>query len=274
MNVEINNATGVAGTNWDELIISGNTDITATSTTPVVIKLASLALSNSAGLAANFNPASCYQFTFATVSGNITGFAANKFLIDTASFQNSFTGGWAVSCDSHHLFLNYNSDAYDAWAAANLLTGPPGSTTDPAKTADPDGDGVSNLAEFAFHGDPRNSSSNGLHAVLLQDTIAPLGKELTYIIAVREGATFSTSGLSQTNTSAVNCLYYTVEGSLDLVFPGSAVSHVGSPSYTAPAGTGLPDLTGSGWQYHTFRLDASEGVHDKGFMRAKVSETP
>jgi hypothetical protein len=42
---------------------------------------------------------------------------------------------------------------------------------------------------------------------------------------------------------------------------------------TAPAGSGLTeDLTSSDWKYHTFKLDASEGLPDKGFLRAKVSE--
>lgn len=44
------------------------------------------------------------------------------------------------------------------------------------------------------------------------------------------------------------------------------------PSDTAPVATGLPDLTGTDWQYHTFKLDASEGLTGRGFMRLKVSQ--
>ena len=88
---------------------------------------------------------------------------------------------------------------------------------------------------------------------------------------MRDGVTFSTSGLSQANTTVVDGLFYTVQSSLDLTFPGSAVSHI-SVSDTAPAATGLPSLTGTEWEYHTFRLDASEGLGGKGFLRAKVNE--
>jgi hypothetical protein len=64
---------------------------------------------------------------------------------------------------------------------------------------------------------------------------------------------------------------YTIQGTLDLVtIPGSDVSHPSGPSDTAPVATGLPDLTGTAWEYHTFKLDASEGLGNKGFLRAKA----
>jgi hypothetical protein len=43
---------------------------------------------------------------------------------------------------------------YDDWAYSKGLTGGPGSPTDPAKTADPDGDGVANVLEFFLDGNP------------------------------------------------------------------------------------------------------------------------
>jgi autotransporter-associated beta strand protein len=133
---------------------------------------------------------------------------------------------------------------------------------------DPDGDGANNLTEFALKGDPSNGSDNGLFSTLLQDTAAPVGSELTLVIAVRDGATFA-SGASgiQSATVAADQLTYAIEGSIDLIFPAAAVSHV-SVSDTA---AGLPDLTGTAWEYHTFRLDASEGLPGKGFLRAKIT---
>ena len=41
---------------------------------------------------------------------------------------------------------------------------------------------------------------------------------------------------------------------------------------TAPPAAGLPDLTGTAWEYHTFKLDASEGLTNKGFLRLKVTQ--
>ncbi len=165
-----------------------------------------------------------------------------------------------------------NSDPYAPWALAKGLNDSDAAHSS-AKDADPDGDGVNNLAEFAFNGDPLSGTNNGLHASLLQNTIAPASDELIYIVAVRDGAIFGTSGLDQTNSVAVDGLYYTIQGSIDLAFPGSAVSYVSS-SKTAPVATGMPDLTSTAWTYFTFRLDASEGLGGKGFIRAKVSDTP
>jgi autotransporter-associated beta strand protein len=133
---------------------------------------------------------------------------------------------------------------------------------------DPDGDGVLNLTEFAFKGNPSSGNDNGLSSVLLQDMTAPAGNELTLVIATRDGATFVPGAAGvQTATVAADQLTYIIEGSTDLVFPSAAVSHV-LVSDTAP---GLPDLTGTAWEYHTFRLDASEGLPGKGFLRAKVT---
>jgi autotransporter-associated beta strand protein len=133
---------------------------------------------------------------------------------------------------------------------------------------DPDGDGVVNLTEFAFKGNPSSGNDNGLSTVLLQDVTAPAGNELTLVIATRDGATFVPGAAGvQTATIAADQLTYIIEGSTDLVFPSADVSHV-LVSDTAP---GLPDLTGTAWEYHTFRLDSSEGLPGKGFLRAKLS---
>jgi len=107
----------------------------------------------------------------------------------------------------------------------------------------------------------------------VQDASLPAGNELTLVIAVRDGVTFAGSGtpVVQSHLTPVDGVTYTIEGTLDLAtIPGSDVSHVGGPSDTAPVATGLPDLTGTAWEYHTFKLDASESLGSKGFLRAKV----
>jgi autotransporter-associated beta strand protein len=162
---------------------------------------------------------------------------------------------------------------YDAWIDTYF----PGET-DPAiigKDADPDGDGASNLLEFALNGIPNNGSNNGLYASLVQDASAPAGNELTLIAAVRDGATFANSGSPIVQSATQDGVVYTIEGSLDLLtLPGSNVSQASGPANTAPAATGLPDLTGTDWEYHTFKLDASEGLSGKGFLRIKVEAAP
>ena len=154
--------------------------------------------------------------------------------------------------------------SYETWIDAYRGTLP--KAADRLPGADPDGDGASNLAEFAFNGAPDDGSDRGLFAIVIQDTSAPVGDELTLVIAVRNGAVFGSG-----NTATSDGLTYTTQGSLDLAAWGSTVTHVAGPTTTAPGGSGLTeDLTATAWKYHTFKLDASEGLPAKGFLRAKV----
>ncbi len=60
------------------------------------------------------------------------------------------TTNTTVSVSSNHtLYANWTVASYGAWAAESGLTGP-----DAAAVADPDGDGVANLLEYALGGDP------------------------------------------------------------------------------------------------------------------------
>ncbi|WP_193214021.1 beta strand repeat-containing protein [Luteolibacter marinus] len=153
--------------------------------------------------------------------------------------------------------------AYDSWAAGYGLSG-----ADALPDADPDKDGTINAVEFALHGDPTDASDPGQQRALIQDASSPAGEELTLVVAVRDGATFGPDGGSQTAT--VDGVVYRIEGSLGLDDFDAAVSHV-SVSETA---SGLPSLAGTEWEYHTFKLDASEGLSGKGFLRVGVELAP
>lgn len=102
-NWQMADATGTAGdaTTWDLLAVGGPLDITATSADPVRLNLWSLSATNpqTSGAAANFDPLAAGTWTIATAAGGISGFAADKFLIETAAangtagFVNSLNGG-------------------------------------------------------------------------------------------------------------------------------------------------------------------------------------
>lgn len=124
---------------------------------------------------------------------------------------------------------------------------------------DPDGDGVDNLREFAFDGDPQDGSDNGVRTFALIDTDESGGKELTLTIAVRSGAVFG-SGPGGSQTALVDGLVYSVRGSTDLQDFTSPVGHVGSSASSTP-----------GYDLHTFRLDASEGLTGRGFLQADAT---
>ncbi|MEO5912827.1 MAG: autotransporter-associated beta strand repeat-containing protein [Luteolibacter sp.] len=140
--------------------------------------------------------------------------------------------------------------------------------TDPAivgKGADPDGDGTNNLAEFALNGNPNNGADNGYKSLAVVDTNANSQKDLTLTIAVRKAGgspVFAGSPLSATSDG----VKYTIEGSLDLAFPTSAVSEASPATGTG----GLP----ADYEYRRFRLDASEGLGSKGFLRVKTEPAP
>ncbi|MEO5714136.1 MAG: autotransporter-associated beta strand repeat-containing protein [Luteolibacter sp.] len=156
------------------------------------------------------------------------------------------------------------ADPFDTWIATYF----PGETT-PAiigKGADPDGDGFNNLAEFALNGAPDSGANNGYHVLAIQDTDdTGTQEELTLTIAVRKAGgspVFAGSPLSAISDG----VKYTIEGSLNLVFPTSAASEA-SPA-TGPGG--LP----AAYEYRRFRLDASDGLTSKGFLRVKTEPAP
>ena len=92
LTVNISDATGVAGTGFSQTNYSA-LDVTATSTNPFTLKLASF---NGAlpGRATNFNSASNYTWTIATTLLGVTGFTTNKLVVDTSAFTNDLAGGY------------------------------------------------------------------------------------------------------------------------------------------------------------------------------------
>ena len=102
-NWQMADAVGTAGeaATWDLLAIGGPLDITATSADPIRLNLWSLAATDpqTSGAAANFDPLAAGTWTIATAAGGISGFAADKFLIEPAAangtdgFVNSLNGG-------------------------------------------------------------------------------------------------------------------------------------------------------------------------------------
>ncbi|MGA0846603.1 MAG: choice-of-anchor D domain-containing protein, partial [Luteolibacter sp.] len=102
---------------------------------------------------------------------------------------------------------------FDTWMAEfTELSG-----DDLLPTADPDGDGSSNLTEFAFDGDPTDSNNNGKISLVIADgsDTPDLSDELILTMAMRAGAAFADSG-SPLISDAIDGLIYQVEGSTDL----------------------------------------------------------
>jgi autotransporter-associated beta strand protein len=88
------------GTDWDQLLVVGNLDITSSSGNPYVINLQTLAdpNDNTAGLmpVENWNDAQEYAWKFVTASTTITSFNASVFTVNPANFQNPYGGTFSV----------------------------------------------------------------------------------------------------------------------------------------------------------------------------------
>lgn len=110
---EVNDAQGAAGAaaGWDLVNVAGNLNITATAGNEFTLDVNSLLLTNTAGNAANFNPANNYSWTFANVLGGITGFDPAAFLLNLSGFANPYTGVFSIAQSGNNLNLVYAAPA-------------------------------------------------------------------------------------------------------------------------------------------------------------------
>ena len=107
---QVNDATGTAGGNpgWDLLNTTGPLNVTATSGSKFTIKVVSLS-GSSAGECGNFNNKQTYSWRIATASGGVSGFAADKFTLDTTGFANSrgAVGAFSLGQSGNDIYLNF-----------------------------------------------------------------------------------------------------------------------------------------------------------------------
>jgi hypothetical protein len=135
--------------------------------------------------------------------------------------------------------------------------------------ADPDGDGKCNLIEFALGGNPASSTNSGLTQCVMQELPGVPGVKFTQVLAFRKGAVFTQQADgSQKNLTAVDSIHCAVQASVNLTAFDQPVLHIG-PSLAGPPGSGLPDLTGTDWEYHTFYVDPAV-VSARSFLRILV----
>ena len=190
-----------------------------------------------------------YTYDGATAAPTHAGSYAVVATINDASYQGSASGTLVILTP----FSAWQSGYFTAAEISAGLA---------AEAADPDHDGSANLAEFAFNGDPRDATSRG------RFVSSVTGGSLTFTCAVRRGAVFASNADHAQVSLPVDGVIYTIEGTSTLTgLWNRVVIHQGT-SDTPPAGSGLPDLTGSGWKYHTF--SAFNGLPACGFLHARV----
>ncbi|HTI70653.1 MAG TPA: proprotein convertase P-domain-containing protein [Candidatus Limnocylindria bacterium] len=109
IDLELNNATGVAGTGWDLVAIVGTLTLCGDSSNPTYIGWSTADICGCPLLAQNFDPNQNRSWTIVTTTGGIIGFHANEFVVDTTYFQNDTPNGqWAlVNTDPNTLAITY-----------------------------------------------------------------------------------------------------------------------------------------------------------------------
>ena len=101
---EVNNWTGTtAGTDFDQIGITGSLDLSGSS---YVLDILSLTSGNVAGNVPNFSETN-KSWTILTTTGGITGFDASEWSVNSAGFTNPDAGSWSISKVDNNLQLNY-----------------------------------------------------------------------------------------------------------------------------------------------------------------------
>lgn len=141
--------------------------------------------------------------------------------------------------------------------------------TNPAiigQNADPDGDGASNITEFAYDGTPNNGAKGPKVFVFAADSDfdGNTDKELILTAAIRTGAPAFSSAAPSTSVSATDGITYSIQGTTTLTTFPVTVNVVPTPVITD-----LPSVS-SGYSYRSFSLQGSDALTGKGFLRAGV----
>jgi hypothetical protein len=156
---------------------------------------------------------------------------------------------------------------FATWVNPFGITNP----ADKTKPADPDGDGLNNLGEFALDGDPTSGTNNGK----IVGKIAPVGgvDVLTLTLPVRNGTVLDPAdpaggelGLKQT----ADGLFYKIQATDPLTAWSLTVSEVTGHDADAIQ-LGLP-LPNPGWTYRSFRSPGPVAGDPIEFMRVEISD--
>jgi autotransporter-associated beta strand protein len=122
-NWELNDATGAAGSGFDQTAMAGSLTISSSAGSEFKIKIVSLS-GAAPGNADNFDPDQNYSWIIATTTDGISpSFDATAFTIDRIAFandtSNSLGTGFFLTADGNNLVLNY--DGVPEPASATIL---------------------------------------------------------------------------------------------------------------------------------------------------------
>jgi autotransporter-associated beta strand protein len=118
--------TGAAGTDWDQLAVTGTLNLSGLSSgARFILKLQTLDSSNANadGSLVSWDGSVNHTWTsIITTTLGVTGFSADKFLVDTSGFANFFPGVFGVVLNGNNLDLQYLA-VPEPSAALSLIVG-------------------------------------------------------------------------------------------------------------------------------------------------------
>jgi autotransporter-associated beta strand protein len=120
---ETNNFTGTtAGTDFDQIAITGSLDLTGSAPGDYILDVLSLTAGNVSGDVPNFSEVSRTWDVLTTTAG-ISGFDASYWTIDTSGFTSTpaWTGGWLIAQNGDTLVLSYTPDVIPEPASLALI---------------------------------------------------------------------------------------------------------------------------------------------------------
>src|SRR5204863_9957516 len=110
LELKTHGATGSAGTEWDQLAVTGTLDLTGlSSATPFTLQLQTLTAGNANGNLASWNGSTDHTWLgIVTTTGGFVGtFSSDMFVVDTSGFSNLFPGAFSVVQNGNNLDLKY-----------------------------------------------------------------------------------------------------------------------------------------------------------------------
>lgn len=166
----------------------------------------------------------------------------------------------------HEIALTREADGYETWAQSRITAINP--SADASAGGDPDGDGRTNVAEFALDGDPLSGANDGK----VVGKIATVGGSPAMVLTlpVRNSATFS--GTTEQVSALIDGVIYRIQGSDNLTAWNLAVSEVTNPAEKLAIEGTMPQPLNAGWTYRTFRSPGAVTGDPMDYLRAVITK--
>ncbi len=148
---------------------------------------------------------------------------------------------------------------YDQWATGNGYWSPGAAKSLPAE--DFDGDGIANIAEFAFAGNPTTGADSG------KRYFSTVSGHLVLTVAVRTGTAAQFAATGAPVSAVQDGVLYSVRGSATLDSFPAIVEKLGSVVLGD-----LPPSPPAGYEYASFRLQSTVSGNPKGFLQAYAAQ--